>query len=263
MSLINRFVTATTEQLGPNRVEAIAGTSARARDGHIVDMRGMDLTAFARSGTILWSHDPDQPVGIPIACRIDAAGNLRITLDFAPEGASARADEVRNLVKSGIIRNMSIGFEPIEMQPLDPNKPRGGQRITRSELLEVSFVSVPADTGAIVTARAARAGKTLSGLNAAALRQAHRLADQCRSTLAGVLGEAGEMDEPDGDEFEKRQRQVSVFALSEPPEVRAWRRRQGDVEVLQLRLDPHTVGEVAKLSPSYRARQRELRRLAR
>lgn len=231
MSLINRFVAATTEQLGPNRVEAIAGTSAKARDGHIVDMRGMDISAFASHGTILWSHDPDQPVGVPIACRIDAAGNLRITLDFAPAGASERADEVRNLVKAGIIRNMSIGFEPIEMKPLDPTKPRGGQHITRSELLEVSFVSVPSDTGAIVTARA---GKTLSGSNAAALRQAHRLADKCRSTLADVLGEAGEMGEadgPDGD-YEYRQRQLDALRLAQLPMTSDQDRRFRECEAL-------------------------------
>jgi len=158
MSRMTRFLDTQTTVLGPLRVEAVAGTSEMARDGHRVLMSGMDFSTFMRSGIILWGHDPDQPVGVPVSCRVDTAGNLRLTVDFAPEGTSERADEVRRMVKSGVVRNLSIGFTPLEAEPLDPRNPRGGQLIKRSELLEVSFVSVPADAGAIVTARTAVAG---------------------------------------------------------------------------------------------------------
>jgi hypothetical protein len=57
------------------------------------------------------------------------------------------------LVKSGIINCVSIGFDPIDGTPLDPKRPYAGKRYTEWELLECSFVSVPADTGAIVSAR--------------------------------------------------------------------------------------------------------------
>ena len=113
----------------------------------------MDMRAFLRSGTILFQHNPSVPVGIPNTARVDGAGKLRLGITFAPDGDSARADEVCNLVKSGIIRNLSIGFTPIDAVPLDPKKPRAGLRIKRSELAEVSFVSIGSDTGAVVTAR--------------------------------------------------------------------------------------------------------------
>ncbi len=263
MNRITRLLPTSTTVLGPNRVEAIAGTSAKARDGHIVDMRGMDLSAFMRSGTILWGHDPDQPVGVPVSCSVDSAGNLRVTVDFAPEGTSPRADEIRNLVKAGIVRNMSIGFDPIDMEPLDPRNPRGGQRITRCELLEISFVSVPADTGAVVTARAGRSGKTLSGANANALRQAHRLADQCRSTIEGVLGDAGEMGEPDGDEFAQRQRdlrrmEVQHLQNSAPIISPEHARRLRQLSALEL-----SPANLAVIANDREHRQRELRALER
>jgi hypothetical protein len=85
----------TSTSVLPEPVEAIAGTSNLARDGHVVDMRGMDTQAFMRAGTILWAHDQQQPVGNPVSCYVDGGGNLRIVVDFAPEGVSSTADEIR------------------------------------------------------------------------------------------------------------------------------------------------------------------------
>ncbi len=152
---IRRFleVPASAEFQTPTRVEVIAGTSNRARDGHIVEIRGMDFSAFLRSGTILWCHDQKCPVGRPLTCQVDASGNLRVTIEFAPEGASETSDEVRALVKAGIVRNVSMSFLPLEQTPIDPRKPKAGSKISRSELWEVSFCSVPIDTGAVVTHR--------------------------------------------------------------------------------------------------------------
>jgi hypothetical protein len=79
---------------------------------------------------------------------------IRARIRFAPAGISDKADEIRGLVKSRIVSTVSVGMDPIEMEPIDPAKPRGGQRMTQWELLEISFCSVPVDTGAVVTARA-------------------------------------------------------------------------------------------------------------
>jgi len=237
-----RLLDTSTSMLGPGRVEAIAGTSNMARDGHIVDMRGMEIGPFLRTGVILWGHDPNQPVGNPVSGYVDPAGNLRITIDFAPDGVSERADEIRRLVKSGVVRSLSICFESLEMAPLDRNKPKGGQRITRSALLEVSFVSVPADIGAMVTARAAREGKALSGRNATAIREAHNLAERCRSAIAGVLADAGE--DPDGDhddaehrrrvDYALRQRELEVLSMRHPPMGADYERRMRELDLLRL-----------------------------
>ena len=81
------------------------------------------------------------------------ADALESQIDFAPQGVSDIADQVCGLVKAGVINAVSIGFQPLDQEPLDPHDRRAGTRITRAELLEVSFVSVPADKGAIVLER--------------------------------------------------------------------------------------------------------------
>jgi hypothetical protein len=68
---------------------------------------------------------------------------------FAAPGISQAADQVCDLVKDGIVNSVSIGFEPLTTTP-DRD---GLRRVTSCELQEISFVTVPADTAALVTER--------------------------------------------------------------------------------------------------------------
>jgi HK97 family phage prohead protease len=233
MNMLHRFLDTALKTVGENEIECIAGTSDIARDKHIVEMRNLDMRAFLKSGTILWQHDPNVAVGIPNSGRVDSSGMLRLGITFAPDGASEDADRVRRLVKSGIVRNLSIGFDVIDATPIDPKQPRGGLRIIRAELLEASFVSVPADVGAVVTARSFfRSGKVLSAANAEMLRDAHNHAhrahlesQRCTGLVRRVLA-AAELDEESGfiqkpqDEasrsadFRRRQRDKLMLSLS-------------------------------------------------
>jgi hypothetical protein len=72
-------------------------------------------------------------------------GALRGFLQLAPEGTSPRIDEVIRLVKAGILRTVSVGFVPIESEPMAS----GGTKFIRSELRECSLVSIPANHHAV------------------------------------------------------------------------------------------------------------------
>ena len=149
---MKRFFGGSVEPLGDLEVLVVASTEQRARDGHVLVQAGLDLTNYRKNPIVLFQHQQDTPVGTATALGLDG-DNLLAKVEFAPIGISSEADKVRALVKSGVLRGVSIGFDPKETEPLDPKKPRGGLRILKSELLEISFVSVPADTGAGVTAR--------------------------------------------------------------------------------------------------------------
>ena len=153
MSVIRKVMPAQIKALGDDEVEVTMSTGDVARDGHIFMPQGAKLDNYRKNPVVLWQHDPDHPVARADSIQVND-NNITALIRFAPSGVAQKSDEVRGLVKSGIISGVSVGIEPLEMEPLDPKKPRGGQRVLVWELLECSFVSIPADTGATVTARA-------------------------------------------------------------------------------------------------------------
>jgi HK97 family phage major capsid protein len=58
---------------------------------------------------------------------------------------------VRALVRQGILRAVSVGFQPKKIEPLGKNE--NGYRFVQSELLECSLVSVPANANALAIAK--------------------------------------------------------------------------------------------------------------
>jgi len=145
-------IRAAGEGLGEDEVEIVMSTGNLARDGHILEPAGADIDTYRSNPIVLWQHDPRTPVATAPEVVLDG-NKIRARVRFASRGISEKADEIRGLVKDGIINAVSVGFDPIDGAPIDPKKPKGGQHFTRWALLECSFVSIPADTGAIVTAR--------------------------------------------------------------------------------------------------------------
>jgi HK97 family phage prohead protease len=158
---MRQSVAAAIRSVGPRGFRFTAVTARKGRDGHVLLPQGVDFTNYKRNPVVLWQHNQTSPVarcsGLSL---IDS--ELRGSAEFPPVDTSELADEICGLVKSGIVSAVSVGFDVLESEPLDPKQPRGGQRITRSELLELSLVSVPADTGAVITERGYRKGAMMS-----------------------------------------------------------------------------------------------------
>ncbi len=138
-------------QLDPNlgerqiRVIANSGKSDRAKD--VLVAKGCKLDNYLNNNIVLADHDRKEPIGnfAPEIIGESVAG----ILTFAPKDISAKADQYCGLYKAGVMKSVSVGFNPIEY---DVNK-NGGYDFKQWELLELSCVAVPCDPGAVVTAR--------------------------------------------------------------------------------------------------------------
>jgi len=151
---VKKFYPAQTETVGERQARVICSTGDVDRAGDIVVQTGIDLTAYKANPIVLWGHDTNQPIAKALEIGV-IDGRLMATVEFPPIGVSAKADEICGLVKSGVVSAVSIGFNPTETEPLDKSNPKKGpQRYVACELGEFSFVSVPANAGALTVERA-------------------------------------------------------------------------------------------------------------
>lgn len=137
---------------GTRQVKVICSTDDRDRMGDIIVQDGIDLAAYKKNPIVLWGHDSDRPVARAPDIVVNA-GKLRATVTFPDEGVDADADWVYGKIQAGIVNAVSIGFIPREYESLDPKNPWNGYRFTKSELVEFSFVSVPANASCLIVDR--------------------------------------------------------------------------------------------------------------
>ena len=122
------------------------------RMGDVIEPAGWDLAQFRSHPIALFNHGKQDP--LPIGTWSDVRvekGQLRGKLNFAAPGTSPRIDEMRSLLEQGILRAASVGFEPIEDEPLH-SKSRG-RRFKRQRLVECSLVTIPANANALAIAK--------------------------------------------------------------------------------------------------------------
>ncbi len=140
--------------LKDDEIEMIGSTGSIDRDGESISPKGIDLKAFKKNPVILPQHNYGRPA-IGKATRVKVSdGKLMFKIQFPEEGVNPEADVYRKLYKSGFMNASSIGFIPREWEDGDGKK-TPWRTYTKSELLELSLVSVPANSEALATTRSA------------------------------------------------------------------------------------------------------------
>ncbi len=238
---MQRFLVGGSQPLGDNEIGVIAASSELARDGHVLIVRGLSLDNYRRNPVVLWNHDPDSPIGACTA--IDVVGDdlaARIELSSASE----RSREAIAFAKGGIIKGVSVGFDVIDAEPLDPSRgARGGLRITSSELFEISLVAINADVNALIVARGHRAQRGA----AAVLRSLPACSDAAIERALSQVGRAIPGQRPIG-LMSPYERAALYQRASAARTMSAWALQQGERE--------------RERDLSFEQRQADLRRLS-
>lgn len=140
----------TAEKVGA--LEWVLSDATLDRHGDTILPDGWDLRWFKKNPIALFGHNSSFPVGTWSNVRVEG-GKLIGTLTLAARGTSQRIDELISLVEQGILRAISVGFIPKKAEPIDKDRPYGGQRYLQQELVEGSIVSVPSNPAALQLAK--------------------------------------------------------------------------------------------------------------
>jgi HK97 family phage prohead protease len=110
-----------------------------------------DLTSYTRNPVFLYQHDHEGlPIGKAENVYLDGDA-LKFDIRFVPEDIYPFAGTVRKMYEGGWMSAVSVGFRPLAAQPNN----EGGMDFEASELLELSAVSVPCNTDALMAGKGA------------------------------------------------------------------------------------------------------------
>jgi HK97 family phage prohead protease len=128
-------------------VRGVATTPSVDRVGDIIEPLGMK---FENPLPFLWQHKHDEPIG---HCRFDKPTKSGVNFEATvakidePGTLKDRLDEAWQSIKAGLVRAVSVGFRPIEYAFMD----NGGIRYSETECYELSAVTIPANSDALIT----------------------------------------------------------------------------------------------------------------
>lgn len=142
-------IKAASDEGGVRRFTGIATTPETDRMGDIVEPEG---AKYVLPIPLLWQHDSRQPVGWVKAVKVSKKG-IEVDCEMATiteeGGLKTRLDDAWQSLKAGLVRGLSIGFNPKEYSDIAGT---WGLRYLVWEWLELSCVTIPANQSGSITA---------------------------------------------------------------------------------------------------------------
>lgn len=213
---------------------AVASTAVEDRHGEIVEVEGWDLKNFKKNPVLLWAHDHSQlAVGKATKTWIEGSGKrAKLMIEGVINEATDLSRAVKFLVKDGTISTVSVGFRGLEGED---------NRFTKQELLEVSFVNVPANQQAMITAykslkKADFENKTISdlGIPTDLMEELEKLDKRVKSLEAKEESTSASQGRHPS---QAEKRQVLVKAIERSAQQLAKQRRAKEISAIKLAVD--------------------------
>ncbi len=152
---IDRKAEGDTDDKGDRTITVFANEHVD-RGGPDIVLKGLSLTNYRRNPIVLFNHMTSDPIARSLKITKDqpSDGKMQATFRF---GSFARATEMEQAWDDGIIRAASIRWRSIKTERIDDEETPdfwtgAGLRDIKSELLEWSLVSIPADPDAVRSA---------------------------------------------------------------------------------------------------------------
>ncbi len=180
--------------------EAIASTPRTDRQTDVVDPMG---AKFSLPIPFLWQHNSDMPIGQITEAKatkngISVKGYVETLSD--PPSLKDDLDRAWAMIKAKLVRGLSIGFIPLDAEPIDPKSPWGGMHFLSWDWLELSAVTIPANADATFT--------TIKSIDQSQMRAASGASGSVRLTIPpGVTGKPSEP--PKGIKVKTYQEQIA------------------------------------------------------
>src|SRR5690606_10035822 len=131
-------------------IRGIASTPGTDRMDDVVEPTGAE---FSLPIPLLWQHRHDSPIGQVVSAAVTEKGIEVVARLVAPTAdmpsqLAARLQEAWHSIKTGLVRGLSIGFNPKEYSFMD----NGGVHFLKWDWTELSAVTIPANAEATITA---------------------------------------------------------------------------------------------------------------
>jgi HK97 family phage prohead protease len=128
-------------------VTFVISTNDEDRYGEVVDQKSWDFKSYLKNPLVLWGHDPSEPENV-----LGTASSLQVANDGSETTAvltfntdiNPKADLVFNQIRKGTLRTVSVGFINHTF-----NVEKDVPVLSDNELLEISVVPIPANSGAV------------------------------------------------------------------------------------------------------------------
>lgn len=125
----------------------VATTPSVDRVGDIIEPLGV---SFKNPLPLLWQHEHDKPIGtVRFDTPTDEGINFEASIASTDEPGTLkdRLDEAWQSIRMGLVRAVSIGFRALEHAMMEG----GGIHFLKTEIYELSAVTIPANSEALIT----------------------------------------------------------------------------------------------------------------
>lgn len=146
MEVVKKIFESKIKSAEDGSIEVTISTKAKDRYGDIVEPKGCIFENFLNNPVVTFAHDYHSiPIGKAEGITINDEGVFS-KVRFAPGEVNPIAPYVKNAYEQGFMRAWSVGFSPIEKEPIiGEDGVQTGWRYTKWELLEFSAVPIPAN----------------------------------------------------------------------------------------------------------------------